>query len=99
MACGCNKNKNSAQSDAQRAARVNRVLYQPTPIQGLASNHAMNGTSYRRVVYFVAPREELAIAGESLELLGAAERFMTLAEAQKRIRDLGPSYGVKAVRV
>lgn len=99
MACGCNKSKNSAQSDAQRAARVDRVLYRPTPIvEGLANNHAMDGTRYRRVMYYVAPRDALAAAGNDLSMLTEAEKLPTLAEAQKRIRDLGPTYGVKAVR-
>lgn len=91
MACGCSKNKASAQANEQRA---NRVLYRPTAVvEGLPSSHAKTGNRYSPTTYLVAPREDLA-AGN----IESAERYNTLAEAQKRIRDLGPLYGVKAVR-
>lgn len=95
MACGCSKKGNSVAANAQRAARVDRVVYRPVPVvEGLARDHAMEGTRYRRVMYYVAPRDQLA-EGQ----LESAEKLPTLAEAQNRLRDLGPAYGVKAVRV
>lgn len=92
MACSsCSKRK---ASQAANALRANRILYRPTPVvQGLAESHALDGPRYRRVRYLVAPRDAIA-SGE----LADAEAYMTLAEAQKRIRDLGPLYGVKATR-
>ena len=94
MACGCNKSKNSAQANAQRAARVNRVVFRPTPVvEGLAPTHAKTGNRYSPTTYLVALREDLASGN-----VESAEKLNTLAEAQKRLRDLGSAYGVKAVR-
>lgn len=91
MACGCSKKKTS---QTVNQARTARVLYRPTPIaEGLAPTHALEGTRFRSVRYLVAPKEDLA-AGN----LESAEVYNVLAEAQKRIRDLGPGYGVKATR-
>lgn len=90
MACGCSKKKASATSDVARAARVDRVIYQPSPI---APSAALDGTTFRSVEYLVAPKEEL-LSGD----IESAERFSILAHAQKRVRELGPSYGVKATR-
>lgn len=90
MACGCAKKKVSATSDAARAERVDRVLYQPSAV---APTAALDGTVFRSVQYLVAPKEDL-LAGEIEE----AESFTILAHAQKRVRELGPTYGVKATR-
>jgi hypothetical protein len=96
MACGCSKKSVSAQANESRA---NRVSYRPTPVvEGLASSHALSGSRYSRVMYYVAPRDAIAAAGDDLSLLSEAEKLPTLAEAQKRIRDLGPTYGIKAIR-
>lgn len=91
MACGCSKGR---VSQTANAARASRVMYRPQALSGgLAPDHAKDGNRYRRVKYLVA----LKVLIEEGEL-AEAESYPTLAEAQKRIRDLGPTYGVKATR-
>lgn len=99
MACGCSKNKVSA---AANAARTHTTLFRPVAIaESLAPTHAKTGNRYQPTTYLVAPREELlALSTGDLALDEIhAEKLTTLAEAQKRIRDLGPGYGVKALRL
>lgn len=89
MACGC-RNKNRRSSDApvtqQQTQRVDRVIQ---PQERLAPRQ---GNYYQRISYFVFPDD---VTWEH----PTAELYYTLAEAQKRIRDLGPGYLVEGHRV
>jgi len=58
----------------------------------------MDHTSFRRVQYLVCTRAEIEGAKAQGRALSGCETYQVLAEAQKRIRDLGPTYGIKAIR-
>lgn len=99
MACGCSKNKNSANANAARSARV---LFRPTSLSDtLAPTHGKTGTSFSPTQYLVAPRVQLLALSQGELALDEieAEKLTTLAEAQKRVKQLGPEYGVKAIRL
>jgi hypothetical protein len=77
-------------------------MFRPTAISDtLAPTHAKTGNSYAPTQYLVAPREELlALAAGTIGLDEIrAEKLPTLTEAQKRVKQLGPEYAVKAVRL
>ena len=99
MACGCSKRKKSQTADEVRSARVDRVIYAPkelnyAALDGVASTHAMSGTSFRRIQYLVLPKTAI-LEGD----FGSAETYNVLQEARNRIKVLGPDYGIKTTRV
>lgn len=81
MACGCSKRK-GVQNSAPTVQRVDRRIS-----QNQATAERRTGR-YRRVSYFVFQ--------DGTDSQVDAEIYGTLAEAQKRLRDLGPGWSVEA---
>lgn len=85
MACGCKKE--AQQAAGARVARTRRVARNAASVEDKVGWHPRQ--------YYVLPMGE-SLDGEDGDV--DAEKYPTLAEAHKRLRDLGPGWKVETRR-